>query len=276
MNYINFNGKLLPADEANLPADSSLLRFGYGLFETMLCKEGTLQLADMHYNRLWQGIQTLEMQVPKHFDAPYLYRQILDTVSRNGLEKLCRVRVQFSGGGGGIFDFNRTLSFMVECFSLNESILELNENGLICGLAKGLEKSPNALAALKTNNALIYALAAQQAKQAKWNDALILNTHSQIIESCIANIFWIKEEQVFTPPLSSGCIAGVMRQFIINRLNEAGVPVQEKILTVAELQLAHEVFLCNSLRRIKWIKSIEDIGDYGNHFIKSLAQKLYT
>lgn len=275
MNYINLNGKLIPATQATIAIDNSLLRFGYGLFETMLFKDGTLQHAHAHIDRLFNGIAMLQLQPTAHFTPNYILHNITKTVLKNKLQNLCRVRLQIFAGSGSIFDFNTQPNIIIECFEISESIIALNQNGLICGLATGLEKSPNALANFKTNNAAIYALAAKQAKAQQWNDALISNTQHHIIESCIANIFWIKNNLVHTPPLSSGCIAGVMRKFIIDELHKKATPVIEKNLNIDELKNADEVFLCNSIRRIKWIAHIPEIGNYNNTLTTIMATQLY-
>ena len=58
-------------------------------------------------------------------------------------------------------------------------------------------------------------MAAIWAKENKLNDALILNQHDRICDSTIANVFWVKDNKIFTPPLNEGCVAGVMRKKIL-------------------------------------------------------------
>src|SRR5690606_32293995 len=111
---------------------------------------------------------------------------------------------------------------------------------------------------LKTCAALPYTIAAQQATARGWNDALILNHQHRIIESAIANIFWVKDEQLYTTPLSEGCIAGVMRRHLLTASAKMGILIQEIPLTQKELHQADEVFLTNAIRRMKWVKEIAD------------------
>jgi branched-chain amino acid aminotransferase len=110
---------------------------------------------------------------------------------------------------------------------------------------------------------LIYSIAAQQAKANKWNDALICNTSGNIIESTIANIFWVKDKQLFTPHLYEGCVAGVMRRYIMDNFEVIEAPFSPLILSMAD-----EIFLTNAIRRIKWVSSIENTKysmDYTAH-----------
>jgi branched-chain amino acid aminotransferase len=203
-------------------------------------------------------MKQLGFNIPILFTPQLLEAAILETVQKNKLLSLCRVRLQVYAGSGGLYDIaNQQPQYIIECFPLEQpSLIELNENGLVLGIAEGLQKSSDSLANLKTSNALIYAMAARQATANKWNDALICNTCANIIESTIANIFWVKNDIIFTPPLSEGCIAGVMRRHIIARLAKNGIGVQESSLSIDGIDEIDGVFLTNAIRRIKWVQCI--------------------
>src|SRR5690606_4384297 len=194
--------------EASVAIDNRAFRYGYGLFETMLVQHGQIMMEELHWQRLLQGMEQLHFAIPKTWTAGHLQNEVLSVVKKNKLEKLCRVRLQVYAGKGGLYDgLSQIPECVIECFPLEEHITQLNENGLVLGIAEGLQKSRNILANLKTTNALIYTQAAIQAQQNKWNDALIINTDGHILESTIANIFIIKDGILYTPPLSDGCVA---------------------------------------------------------------------
>ena len=236
--------------EVGLPADNCAFRYGYGLFETMLYRNGEIRLAGYHWERLFAGLRQLHFHIPVLFTPEKLAGQVARTVKHNKGEDLCRVRLQLYAGGGGLYSTeSRDPSFVIECFPLQLSTITWNENGLVAGIAQGLAKSNDSLANLKSCNALIYAIAARQAQENKWNDALVCNTDGNIIESTIANLFWIKDGSVYTPPLSDGCIAGVMRRHILSQAK-----VLEKSCTISDLEGAEEVFTSNAVRGIRWVK----------------------
>lgn len=270
MGYINIDGKLQSLQDAAIPADNRAFRYGYGLFETMLVLDGVIQLADYHCDRLWSGSAALCLQIPKLLTREALVQEVLHTVAKNKLEKCCRVRLQLYPGSGGFFDnVSQQAHYLIECFPLEPHVTDLNEIGLTIGMAEGLQKSPDALANYKTTNALIYAIAAQQAKANKWNDALLCNTHGHIIESTIANIFWIKDDKIYTPPLTEGCVAGVMRRHIMQK-----IAVAESILTTETLLQADAVFLTNAIRHIKWVRKF-DTTIYNQDAVQDIVQQIF-
>jgi branched-chain amino acid aminotransferase len=198
----------------------------------------------------------------------FLESEVLRTVNKNKLSPICRIRLQLYAGQGGIFEIHHKQPlFIIECYPVEPETQQLNENGLTVGIASGINKSTDTLSNLKTSNALVYAMAASQAKQKLWNDALVLNTSGHIIESAIANVFWVKNNHLFTPPLSEGCVAGVMRRHILATIGS----VSEVPLTTQELHAADEVFLTNAIKPIRWVKEIDNTS-----FQKSYALKLFT
>jgi branched-chain amino acid aminotransferase len=126
---------------------------------------------------------------------------------------------------------------------------------LIIDIFPDARKSIDVFSNLKSANYLPYVMAAIWAKENKLNDALILNQHDRICDSTIANVFWVKDNNIFTPPLSEGCIAGVMRKKILELATwNSDHSVEETILTQEILLQADEIFLTNAITGLKWVK----------------------
>ena len=275
MPYININGKITDADSYSIITKNNAFKYGYGLYETMLVKNRSIKLFEFHWERLLNGLDILKISLPSYFNKQKIENDILSLVDKNKLSILCRVRLQIFNTGDGIFtSFDNHTGILIECFTLEGTIIKLNENGLQIGIAEGLFKANDSLSNLKTCNSLIYAMAAKYAKINKWNDALILNSKGNIIESVIANIFWVKDKQIFTPPLSEGCIAGVMRRYIIENMPN----VIEKQLLKEELVAADEIFLTNAIKGIKYVSNFENIiynSQIGKKIYNEIVYKLY-
>jgi len=131
----------------------------------------------------------------------------------------------------------------------------LNENGLDLGVFKEGRKSCDAFASLKSNNYLLYILAANYARSQKWNECLVLNQHERIADATLANLFFIRDEKIFTPASGEGGVVGVMRNYLLNQFRASGLAVEEGLYTIRDIEEADEVFLTNAIHGIKWVKS---------------------
>ncbi len=272
MEYIVFNGKFYASETAIVSAGSRGLRFGDGLFETMKAIHGQVEFIDEHFARLWKGMQILQFNIPKHFTPDFLQDEITGLLKKNKQLNNARIRLAVFRGNGGLYDeMNHIPNYVIETWPLADDIGKWNSNGLVLGIYKDAKKSCDILANIKHNNFLPYALAALHAKKQKWNDALLLNTEDGICDTTIANIFLIKNNIVYTPALSQGCIAGVMRKNIIDKLKAANIPIIEGILHIDDLLTADEVFLSNSIYNIRWVQLVED-KKYSNLY----TQKIYA
>ena len=138
-----------------------------------------------------------------------------------------------------------------------EAATELNSNGLIIDVYPDARKVCDQFSNIKSNNFLPYVMAALYAKNIKVNDCLLLNNFDRIADSTIANIFFIKDAVIYTSPLSEGCVAGVMRRFIIEKFSSK-FAIIEKPFSIDELQNADEVFLTNSIKGIRWVKQFRN------------------
>lgn len=257
MRYVNVNGRIFKNTSAAVPYDNRAFRFGFGLFETMLFQDGEILLKEYHWDRLFLGLNDLNFVLPELMTKEWIEEEIKRTVKRNKLEKLCRIRFQIYAGRGGLFDGQNPWSeFVIEAQPVDPHIIQLNEKGLITVYADGIRKSADSIANLKTTNAMIYALAARQALAKKVDDSILLNTSENAIETTLANIFCIKKDIIYTPPLTEGCIAGVMRRHIMAQLPDKGFAIKEEPFSIDFLKDAEAVFATNAIRRLKWIANI--------------------
>ncbi len=256
MAFINFNGKLIEENQPIVDANSRGLRFGDGLFETLKYKNGHLVLIDEHLARLWNGMKAFQFDIPKLMTPDKLESEIIALVKKNKLSA-ARIRMTVFRGHGGLFDpQNHTPSYLLQASALPETNGDWNENGLHLCIYKDARKSADAFSSFKHNNFLPYLMGALFAKKEKCNDALILNNNHFICDSTIANVFMIKDGSIFTPPLHDGCIAGIMRSFVIQWLQEHQFDIKEKTISENELLEADEIFLTNSIYNIRWASAI--------------------
>lgn len=268
--FININGKFIPSGDAAIQVDSRAFRYGYGLFETMLVQDGAIRLEALHWDQLKAGLAALHISASPHFLIG-LAEALHKTINRNGVQALGRARLQVWPSSGGFSDSDAfNAEYCIETFTLSKETQRLNENGLIIGIAEGVIKSADAFSHIKTCSALPYALAARQAKDKYWNDALLLNQHGNIADSTIANFFLVVENTIFTPPLSEGCVAGVMRRHLMEVLPSWEYSIMEQPLHLHMIEDAKAAFLTNAIRGIRWVKELN-----GHHFTQEIPQALH-
>ena len=272
MASFNFNGKIYKEEALIIGADNRGLRYGDGLFETIKMKNGKLILEDEHFARLWKGMQVLQFLIPKHFNPDKLLEEVLLLAKKNEHEKAARIRITVFRGNGGLYDAaDHFPNHIIQTWPLPEGNGEWNSNGLVMGVYNEVKKSCDILSNLKNNNYLLYVMAALEAKNKKWNDAVVLNSFRRICDATIANIFLVKDEIIYTPALSEGCVAGVVRAYLIHQLIDTGFTCIEKEITIEELLAADEVFLTNSIYNIRWVQLINDTA-----FANTVTQKIYA
>jgi len=264
-----YNGKLLPEGSTPISPANRSFRYGDGLFETIRMSDGHLPLWDLHRRRLFDGLKALKFDIPRLFTPSRLQEEIEKTCQKNSLVN-ARIRLTVFRGEGGLYDTeNHQPNFTIETWPLPRSVPEFNVNGLQLGIYEGGRKSADHLANLKSNSFLLYAMAALHAKEQHWNDAIILNSVEKIADSTIANIFWVKGDEVFTCPLTEGPVNGVMRKWIMQQS-----AVTEMPLTVEAILSADEVFLTNAIRGIQWVAGIGEKQGMQNRISGRLYQDI--
>ncbi len=239
-------------------------RYGDGFFETIRIVNGKIPLAGLHKSRVENSISLLNYVQPAT-QLSAIFTQAIELSILNGCDKNARIRLSFFNGNGSVYDGNQPLEYLIEATPLTENFNALNEAGLSIGICSSVLKSCDSFSNIKSANYLFSRVAVEFAKKNEWHDALILNQYNRICESAIANIFWIKENLIYTPPLTEGCVNGVMRKYLMSR-----VLITEKNCQPADLQQADEIFFTNAVSGIRWVAAFE-----GKAFSNKMSKKLY-
>ena len=277
MNYIVSNGKLVERENLRLLPDDHSYRYGDGLFETIKVADGKILLKEHHFERLFTGFKTLKFSVPASFTIQTTEAEIKKLCQKNNCERSARVRLSVSRGSGGLYDCDNNFSYLIECWpvaqtGLNENTRLPDGQGLIIDIFPDAQKSIDTFSNLKSANYLPYVMAAVWAKENNLDDALILNSNKRICDSTISNVFWVKNGIVFTPPLSEGCVAGVMRKKILSLpIQNPGINVKDSVLSESELLEADEVFLTNVISGIRWVKQCRE-----KRYINRISSKIFS
>jgi branched-chain amino acid aminotransferase len=252
--FYNYNGKVYQQGDFFISPENRGFRYGDGLFETMVVRDGKVRLSSLHFERLFAGMNLMKFETLKLITPAYFENEIYSLCKKNKLRN-ARVRLAVFRGDGGLYDAaDMQSNFVIQVWPLPEHVFHFNKNGLVIDVYGDARKQQDVFANIKSANYLPYAMGALYAKENKLNDCLILNADGNIADATIANVFLLKDKILHTPLLTEGCVAGVMRRFILENIKKTGFDVSEKSITIDDIEQADEVFLTNATYGLRWVK----------------------
>ena len=235
-----------------LSVENRAFRYGDGLFETLRVIKGHIPFLQEHYRRLVTGLELLQIVTPDTFSIDFFEQQIL---SLTGKEGCSRVRFSAYRAEGGLYlPSNNGLRYLVEAHPLQQDKYVLNSKGLSTGIFESIPLFFNVLSSLKSLNALPYVLAAKYAKQNNLDDVFLINQQKNIVEASSSNVILWDGYKLLTPPVTEGCVNGIIKSALLNFTNADNLIFEEKEISIDDLKKANAVFLTNSIQGVKWVQ----------------------
>jgi len=272
--FICHNGKFLLSDENSLRHDNRAFCYGDALFETIHCLGTEPQFIDHHWRRLSYGMSVLKMNAGNDLTLELIRNYIEKLLNKNRIFKGARLRLTVYRNQGGLYTPEKnSISWMLEASALENEMYELNPKGLVIDIFNELYKPVNRLSNLKTNNALVYILAGLYRRDNNLDECIILNEYKRIAECISSNLFLVFEKEIITPPLSEGCISGIMREVIIEIASSSNFNIKECSILKKDLIEADEIFITNAIQGIRWIGAYKD-RRYFNFVTRKLLAEL--
>lgn len=224
--------------------------YGDALFDTLIYQNNTFVFLEAHYFRLLASMRQLRMEIPAFFTQDYWKKQMLKTIKANSLQD-SRIRTSIYRNSSGLYTPRTSKTqFIIQATPLlnhSKSIYKL-------GIYKENFVNTSPISNLKTTNRITNVLASIFAKDNGYDNCILLNHKKQVAEVTHANIFLVIKNQIITPPLSEGCINGIVRMKLIELLKEEPLfEIIETAINPFDLQKADEVFISNSVIGIQEI-----------------------
>jgi branched-subunit amino acid aminotransferase/4-amino-4-deoxychorismate lyase len=274
MNFINYNGEIIPAIQPVLTAGNRGFKYGDGVFESMRYMKGKLRFSELHAERLQRGMMALKLEGYTRFTASFLAEKVSELVKRNDYGQNARVRITVFRDSDGLYSpSSNECGYVIEMSKLDENLYTNLAKGLIVDVFDDVTKPVNTLANHKTCNSLVYVMAGIYRKENNLDEVFILNHNGFLCEAMSANIFVVFKKKIYTPALSEGCISGVMRTVVMQLANEGKMEVIEAQINPDILNEAEEVFLTNASRGIQWVMGFNS-KRYFNKVSKELLSRL--
>lgn len=273
---INFNGKILNDDAQFLNQTNRGLKYGDALFETLRVVNSKIFFLEDHYFRLMASMRILRMEIPENFTMEFLENQILSTISANNFtNNAVRVRFTVFRASSGLYlPSAHNVSYIIDVALLDSPFYLFNDEPYEVELFKDHFINSGLLSTLKTNNRIINVVGSIFAEENGYNNCLLLNENKNVVEALNGNLFLIKGNTVITPPISDGCINGILRKkliLLIEKIEEYSI--EERPVSPFELQKADELFITNVIKGIQPITKYRK-KEYKSEVSQDLLKKL--
>jgi len=241
--FILHNDEIHEASERLLSPGQVGLLSGWGVFSTIKVIDGVLFAFERHWARMSRDAAL--MRVPLPGDAIQLENSLLRLVEANRAS-LSTMRVVVVRNRGGVWEAphqtrsSDVIAFTADTKDWGESV-KLNY----------VRQARHAASVFAGTKILAWAMNLtwlEEAQSQGFDEVILLNERDEVAECTSANIFAAKGDQVWTPPLASGCLPGITRELLLSEVRAPGFRVTERVLTPEDLESADEVFITSTTR----------------------------
>lgn len=270
---INYNGIITTASNIPLHENRGFL-FGDSVFETLKVLDNKILFLEDHYFRLMASMRILRMEIPMNFTMEYMEDQILELV-KNLQVSASRVRISFFRSPGGYYlPLSTTAEFIITAQSLEQALYLLNEGEYEVDIFKDFYVSKQLLSTLKTTNKMVHITGSIYANENDLDNCFLLNDDKTVVEALQGNIFMLIANKLITPPLTDGCLNGIMRKQILNIARKIeNLEVVEESISPFDLQKADELFITNVIKGVQPVTKYRK-KEYGMALSTELIKRL--
>lgn len=261
---VNVNGQLFDQAHAVISVFDHGFLYGEGVYETLRTYDGRPFLFDRHMRRLRTSAGMIAMSVP--LTNEQVAGRFEDTLHaaglRGGASSEAYIRILVTRGVGDLtYDPAATPRASVVIIvkphaPLADSVYEEGVAVIISSIVRNHPGTVNPL--IKSNNLMNSALAAQEALRRGAFEAIMRNYRGDLAECTTANLFVVQHGEALTPPLESGLLAGITREYLLEIAASTGVPAREVVLRDEDLFGADEAFLTSTTRELLPIVRVDD------------------
>jgi branched-chain amino acid aminotransferase len=249
-NYVYLNGDFVSEEEAKISVFDRGFLYGDGLFETMRAYGGRVFMLDEHLSRLFHSLDKL--RIPLRKDKEELKSAIGRLIELSRLSN-AYIRLTVSRGlHRGTLTFNDSYdpTVVIMAKELSPYPQGYYSQGVNVIISDIRQNSFSPLPQHKSLSYLSSILAKEEARIKGAFEAILLNFEGEVTEGATSNVFTVKSEKIFTPPVSSHLLPGVTRKAVLGIIPELNLEVAEKKIAPDEFFTSDEVFLTNSIMEV--------------------------
>lgn len=245
----------MPESEIVIRPSNRAFQYNDGAFETMLFINGEIRFLELHMNRLKRAVEVLKIELPNELSEPETVSEIIkNLITANSLSGNIRIKLKIWRGGEGLYTPIQNHSESLITVALQPETFDLIESA---DFAQSVRTLLSPYSFFKGPNSVQYVLAGIEKQQRNLEEIILLSSEGFVSECMTSNVFWVKNNIVYTPSLETGCIDGIMREHLLITFLTKGILFQEGKSLPEELLNAEVSFTTNALG----IKIIKRIGN---------------
>lgn len=268
--FILHNDDIRDASDKTLCAGQIGLLSGWGVFSTIRVCHGVLFAFERHWARMHKDAALLRVPFPE--DPEYIRTRLMELVRANGVED-ATLRVVVVRNRGGIWEGPGN----DRDFDLIALLTKLKNwgSGVTLGMEPQARHAASPFAGAKILSWALNLTVLEQAQCRGFDEVILLNERGEVSECTSANLFVSFGTEVWTPPLSSGCLPGVTRELLVHEVKAEGISVGEKTLLPSDLEAADAVFITSTTRDLLPVRSIEGLNVRHDGRVRELLESAF-
>lgn len=260
------NGHFIPWDDAKVHVLTHALHYGTSVFEGIRCYDtlrgpGIFRLPE-HVRRMFDSAKIYRMQ-DLGFSQEEIVEACKDVTRVNGLAS-CYIRpVAFRGFGDvGVRSLSNPIEFYIACWAWGRYLgSEALEQGVDVGVSSWTRIAPNTLPAIAkvAANYMNSQLILMEANLHGYAEGIALDAAGYVSEGSGENIFLIRDNVIYTPPLGTSVLPGITRDCVIRIAEDLGFDLKEQAIPREWLYIADELFFTGTAAEVTPIRSVDRI-----------------
>jgi len=242
----------LASDLSLSPGQVGLLA-GWGVFTTLRVADGVPFAWERHWARITRDAAALHVPLPEDSDG--LRRGLLNLVEANQAPN-CTLRMVIVRNGGGMWA-GPSNGRACDVIALTADSKDWGDSVKLA-YVRHARHAACQFAGTKILSWAMNLTWIETAQQRGFDEVILLNERGEVAECTSANIFIANGSEVWTPPLSSGCLPGITREVVLGEIRVPGIRVSEKTVMPGDLENADEVFITSTTRDLLPVRQVEE------------------
>ncbi len=249
---INHNGELKSSNTPLFTAQNRGFLYGDAVFETLRYGQNQLHFWEDHYFRLMATMRIFRMAIPMEFTPEFLAAECLRVISAQvSPSPSWRLRlIVYRADGGAYLPTSADVGYIIEAKPLANEHYNASADYKV-DLFKDYYIQQGMLSNLKSTNKALNVIGSVFMKEQGFDNGILVNDSKEVVEFLNGNLFVFDDQGLRTPPLSSGCLDGVMRKQILRLAKKLGIHCVEETISPFDLQKVEEIFVSNSVLGIQ-------------------------